>query len=85
MYESTKAPLFLSRPELVKSSTWDITLLGGNVLILMLHFIVWTFVLFLIEIGAFSWLNKIVAALGKNQIPPKDDETLALEKMVVEE
>lgn len=85
MYESTKATLFLIRPELNKSSNFDITLLGGNVLVLCLHFIFWTFILFLIEMGAFGWINKIVAALGKNQIPPKDDATLALDDHVIEE
>jgi hypothetical protein len=35
--------------------------------------------------GAFGWINKIVAALGKNQIPPKDDATLELDDHVIEE
>jgi hypothetical protein len=73
MFDSSKARTFLLRPELKKDSDWDITLLGGNVLVLCLHFIVWLFVLFLIELGAFNCFNRFINILGKNRIPPKTD------------
>jgi ATP-binding cassette subfamily A (ABC1) protein 3 len=85
MFDSSKARTFLLRPELKKDSDWDITLLGGNVLILCLHFIVWLFVLFLIELGAFNCFNRFINILGKNRIPVKTDQELKLDEDVVEE
>jgi hypothetical protein len=85
MFDSSKARLFLLRPDLKRDSDWDISLLGGNVLALCLHFIVWLIVLFFIEIGAFSWVNKIINVLGKNKIPPKSDQQLQLDEDVIEE
>jgi ATP-binding cassette, subfamily A (ABC1), member 3 len=85
MFDSSKARTFLLRPELKKDSDWDITLLGGNVLVLCLHFIVWLFVLFLIELGAFNCFNRFINILGKNRVPPKTDQQLALDEDVREE
>lgn len=85
MFDSSKARLFLIRPELKKDSDWDITLIGGNVLLLCLHFIVWLIVLFFIELGAFNWTKKIINLLSKNKIPPKSDAQLSLDEDVVEE
>jgi len=73
MFDSSKARVFLVRPDLKKDSDWDVTLLGGNVLILCLHFVVWLIVLFFIELGAFDWTKRIVNLLGKNKIPAKTD------------
>ena len=85
MFDSSKARTFLVRPELKKDSDWDVTLAGGNVLLLCLHFIVWLIVLFFIELGVFDWTKKIVNLLGKNRIPPKTDQQLQLDEDVVEE
>jgi ABC-type transport system involved in cytochrome bd biosynthesis fused ATPase/permease subunit len=85
MFDSSKARTFLLRPDLKKDSDWDITLLGGNVLVLCLHFIVWLFVLFLIELGAFNCFNRFINILGKNRVPPKTDQQLALDEDVREE
>jgi ATP-binding cassette, subfamily A (ABC1), member 3 len=85
MFDSSKARTFLIRPELKKDSDWDITLLGGNVLLLCMHFILWLIVLFFIELGAFDWTKRIVNILGKNKIPPKTNAQLQLDEDVVEE
>ena len=74
MFDATKARTFLLRPNLKKDSDWDVTLLGGNVLALCLHFVVWLFVLLLIELGAFNGFNKFINVLGKNRIPEKTIE-----------
>lgn len=79
MFDSSKARTFLLRPELKKDSDWDINLLGGNVLVLCLHFIFWLIVLFFIELGAFNCFNKFINILGKNRIPPKTDQQLTLD------
>jgi hypothetical protein len=63
--------LVLRRPSLAKSSMYDISLVGGNVLVIMLHFIFWNFILLLIELGAFNWTLKLLNLLPKNKIPPK--------------
>lgn len=76
MFDSSKARLFLIRPSLKKDSDFDITLIGGNVLLLCAHFVVWMFVLLLIENGVFSCFGRMINVLGKNKIPPKKDEEL---------
>lgn len=85
MVESSKARLFLIRPELYRSSDFDITIIGGNVLVLCLHFLFWSLLLILIEYGAFSWVNNLISVMGKNKIPAKDDAALALDEDVIEE
>jgi ABC-type multidrug transport system fused ATPase/permease subunit len=85
MFDSTKARVFLLRPNMKKDSDWDITLLGGNVLALCLHFTVWLIVLLLIELGAFNCFNKFINVLGKNRIPAKTSQQLALDEDVIEE
>ena len=74
MFDSTKARTFLLRPNLKKDSDWDVTLLGGNVLALCLHFTVWLIALVLIEFGAFNCFSKVINVLGKNRIPEKTSE-----------
>jgi ATP-binding cassette subfamily A (ABC1) protein 3 len=83
MFDSSKARTFLVRPELKKDSDWDVTLAGGNVLILCLHFVVWLIVLFFIELGVFDWTKRIFNILGKNRIPAKTDQQLQLDEDVV--
>lgn len=85
IYDSSKSRLFMIRPDLRKDSDYDVTLIGGNVLVLMLHCALWLLVLLLIEAGAFSWTSRVLALLGKNRIPPKSDEQLNLDEDVVEE
>jgi ATP-binding cassette, subfamily A (ABC1), member 3 len=85
LFDSSKARYYLMRPDLQRDSDWDISLLGGNVLALCLHCVVWLLVLFLIEFGAFKWVNKIINVLGKNRITAKTDRELALDEDVKEE
>jgi ATP-binding cassette, subfamily A (ABC1), member 3 len=85
MLDSSWARFFLLRPELKKDNDYDVTLIGGNVLVMMLHFIFWCLVLVIIESGSFGWFDRVYNMLGKNRIPPKSDEALALDEDVVEE
>jgi hypothetical protein len=71
MFDSSKARLFLLRPELKRDSEFNIDLVGGNVLVLCLHFVFWLFVLLLIENGFFSCFGRIINILSKNKIAPK--------------
>ena len=84
-FDSASTRLFLLRPELKKDSNWDVTLMGGNILVLCLHFIVWGLVVIIIEAGAFNWVTKVINLLGKNRIEPKSDEQLNLDEDVIEE
>lgn len=54
------------RPDMARDSDYDITLVGGNVLALMLHFVFWLIVLVLIELGAFDWITRYLKLLKKN-------------------
>jgi len=85
MYDSSKDRLFQIRPDLKKDSDYDITLMGGNVLALCLHFVFWMLVVAIIEAGAFNWTGRLAYLLPKNKIPPKTDNQLALDEDVVEE
>ena len=85
MFDAGKKRLFLVRPDLKRDSDWDIDLVGGNVLVLCLHFIFWLLVLVLIERGWFEWTGKILNLLPKNSIPPKDVESLNLDDDVLAE
>lgn len=68
MYDSSKDRLFILRPELKRSSDYDITLMGGNVLALCLHFVFWLLIVALVEVGAFNWLGRLIGMLPKNRI-----------------
>jgi hypothetical protein len=70
MFQSTKTTLFLLRPELKKDDL-DVDFIGGDILLMMVHFTFWLFILTLIESGAFKCFNGIFALLKKNKIPPK--------------
>jgi len=85
MFDSSKARLFLIRPSLKKDSDFDITLLGGNILFLCGHFVVWMFVLLLIENGVFNCFGRMINILSKNKIAPKKDEELNQDEDVLEE
>lgn len=85
MYDASSSRIFLVRPELKRDSEFDISLVGGDILVLCLHFIFWTLVLILIEMGAFNWIGKSINMLSKNRIPPKDVDSLNLDEDVLEE
>jgi ABC-type multidrug transport system fused ATPase/permease subunit len=85
LLDASYTGLILRRPELAKSSMYDISLVGGNVLVIMLHFIFWNFILLLIELGAFNWTFKLLELLPKNKIPPKAMSQLNLDEDVLEE
>jgi len=76
MFDSSKARLFLIRPSLKKDSDFDVTLIGGNVLLLCVHFVFWLFILLLIENGVFNCFGRMINILSKNKIAPKKDEDL---------
>jgi hypothetical protein len=65
MYAASKDRLFLVRPEL-RADDLDLSLIGGDMLALGLHFIVWTIVLFVIESGWLDWLSSLIFLLPKN-------------------
>jgi ATP-binding cassette subfamily A (ABC1) protein 3 len=85
MFDSSKARLFLIRPSLKRNSDFDVTLIGGNILLLCMHFFFWIFILFLIENGAFNLFGRMIYILSKNKIPPKKDEELNQDEDVLEE
>jgi ABC-type transport system involved in cytochrome bd biosynthesis fused ATPase/permease subunit len=85
LYDSSKTRLFLIRPQLKKDSDFDITLLGGNVLLLCLHFVVWMILLLLIENGFFDCFGRMINVLKKNKIAPKNDDELNQDEDVIEE
>ena len=89
MYASTKATLVVARPSLIKDSDFDISLIGGDILIMMMHFVLWSFVLLLIEAGAFKCFGRLLFVFEKNRIPMKldidmDDDVLEEENRVAE-
>jgi ATP-binding cassette subfamily A (ABC1) protein 3 len=85
MYDTSKERLFIVRPDLRRDSDYDVTLMGGNVLALCLHFVFGLLIVFFVELGAFNWIGRVVGILPKNRIEPKSDEALALDEDVVEE
>jgi ATP-binding cassette subfamily A (ABC1) protein 3 len=85
MFDSSKARLFLVRPSLKKDSDYDLELIGGDVLVLCLHFIFWLLVLLAIELGAFNWTKRVLNLLPKNKIPPKLASELNQDEDVIEE
>ena len=83
MFSAVKDALWVLRPELKRNTVLGVYDLGGDILVMMLHFIVWSFVLVLIELGAFDFFGKCLLLLKKNRIPPK--EHLDLDEDVLEE
>lgn len=73
---------FIRRPEL-KIDDLDVMAVGGNILIICIHFIFWLIILFLIEAGAFNCFRSVFDKCKKNQIKPKED--LILDDDVIEE
>jgi hypothetical protein len=73
IYSSGKERLFMLRPELKKDSDLDLSLIGGDILIMCIHFVFWTILLILIEVGAFNCFRGFLKVLKKNRIPLKTD------------
>lgn len=59
------------RPELKMPSDFDISLTGGNIMMLCLHSVVWSLILLIIEAGTFNWIGNLLYLLKKNKIPPR--------------
>ncbi len=58
MYQSFKSALFLVRPNLI-TGDFNVMALGGDILVIMLHFIFWSFLLVVIELGAFDCCRRL--------------------------
>lgn len=82
MYQATISRLKLIRPELDKPDT-DINAIGGDILIVCLHCIVWTIVLILIEARAFRCLDSVFNLCRGKKIAERTD--LVLDEDVTEE
>lgn len=57
-FQAGKDDFLWIRPDLRKSSDYHITLNGGNLMFLSIHFIFWTIILFLIETSFFSCIRE---------------------------
>ena len=73
----------VARPDTKVSSDFDIMALGGNILVMMLHFIFWSILLIFIELGVFDCFRRIPQSCNANQVKPRTD--LNLDNDVVEE
>ena len=87
MFSSSRSALFAVRPELLAPDL-DLSLMGGDLLALGLHFVFWLLVLILIELGAFNFLSSSLLLLKKNRLPPRidllqDEDVLAEEHRVL--
>lgn len=80
MYASSKDRLKLIRPDL-PTNDFDLDLLGGEILLSCVHFIVWTIVVFTLEVGLLRCLRR--TCRFRSSIPPRTD--LELDEDVVEE
>lgn len=63
--------------------------MGGDILVMCLHFVFWILVLILIEVGAFKCFGRVLYVFKKNRIPIKqdldmDDDVLEEENRVAE-
>lgn len=68
-FQSSRDEIFRLRPDLKQPSDYDITLTGGNVVLLCVHAVFWCVVLCLIESSAFSEiLEQSLYLLKKNQV-----------------
>ena len=83
MFSALKTIMYLVRPDIKKTSVFGVMELGGDILVLCLHFVFWLFVLMLIELGTFDCFKKCLLVLKRNRIPPKDN--LDLDEDVLEE
>lgn len=79
MFAASKEQFKVIRPE-APQEDFDMQNMGGDLLLDALHFIFWTFVLMLIEYGAFDCFKCLIPT---KKIPPKDD--LELDEDVLEE
>ena len=67
MFQASKTRLFQLRPEL-EADDLDLSLIGGDMLALGVHFFAWTLIIILIEAGALNWVHSLLFLLPKNRI-----------------
>jgi hypothetical protein len=62
--------LFLwQRNDIKNTSDWNIQLSGGNIMFLIIHFVMWSLILVLIECGCLKFVHEgIIKLLSKNKI-----------------
>ncbi len=82
MYSSIKTTLHLIRPE-TKMDDFELNAIGGDVLLLMVHFIFWLLILVLIELDVFHCITSLPERFSNNKVKPRED--LNLDEDVVEE
>lgn len=82
MFASSKSALFILRPN-IKKDDLDVDFIGGDILLMMCHFVFWMFILILIEAGVFSCFGKFLNLLKKNRVAPKN--AIELDEDVTEE
>ena len=70
MFSAFKDSIFALRPD-QKVSTISLWGIGGDILLMIIHFVFWNFMLLIIELGAFSWVKRILNFIPKNKISPK--------------
>ena len=57
------------RKDIKDTSDWNINLSGGNLMFLIIHFVLWSIVLFIIESGCFKFIyDRLAQLLSKNKI-----------------
>lgn len=82
MFSSSRDSLFSVRPDL-QAPDLSTSLMGGDILLLCMHFCFWIIVLIMIEAGAFNFIRNCLHMLKKNRIPPRTD--LEFDEDVLEE
>lgn len=82
MYSSQKTTLEALRPDF-NTNYFYIDNMGGDILMMCVHGVVWTVVLILIEARAFNWLEKVFNMCSGKKIPPKTD--IVFDSDVIEE
>jgi len=63
----------------------DLSLMGGDMLALGVHFFAWTFLLLLIEGGCFNWVHSLLFLLPKNRIEKREYAEGEIDTDVIEE
>lgn len=67
MFASSKDVFAKIRTD-VSNDTFDLVNMGGDILLLMSHFVFWTIVLIIIELGAFNCFKNIPDKMSKNRL-----------------
>lgn len=82
MFASSKTSLGVLRPD-ISNDTFALVNMGGDILLLCCHFVFWTIVLIVIELGSFDMCRRCPDKLSKNKLPYNQE--LDLDEDVVEE